>query len=703
MRSLPQAARLYLAGLWCTALLLSLGTILAYPLHAIQPVDILSSLIFAGMLMVGDLTAFEVEDDRVLSITMALLIAGATALSWPLMLGVVIVGTVSAALARDISWWQMISIIAVRMISVVIAAGIALIHQHPSIPRPGAGALSDSALTPLLNLPYTTLLSLIALLLTGAIVYAVERIAEGGLVIFAEGKPLRQAIRFRTDELRWHVLMLAPLGGLLATLWNINGFAFMLGIVPVVVLQTAFRSQGELVRYSTAVQNLAANSSALSNKLERLQSLMVALISTRDVPVMLEMLCNQLAVLMSASNGWVVLLDDLQQPTMVAAYNLPIPVDGSGPFPVPFPKSYETVLSRQRVMMFTDRHIQTLAPFAELTQNIYWNALVCIPLVEEKRVMGAICLTFPEIRGLSEDEQRVLMTFARQAATVLQNARLFRKVQESQAELIQSSKLAAVGTFAAGIAHEFNNLLAGMLGYAQLGLASPEDETKNESLKVVVDTCKRGKSITGSLLTFARRQEPRREMADLYDAVQGTLTLMEIELRKHRVKVERKINPVPLTICDAGQISQVFLNFLTNARDAMKPDGGTLTVHLSSDDQRITLAVSDTGCGIPELDPRQDLRALRHHQGRPGRQRHPRHRPRPLGVLRHREEPRRRLRGGQRARQGHDDDHPPADRGERPGGRSPCRRRAGARGAAQPEPAGGRRRYLDQQVAPGPA
>ncbi|MBX0330334.1 response regulator [Oscillochloris sp. ZM17-4] len=589
MRALPQAARRYLVGLWCTALLFALGASLVYPSRPIQLIDILSALIFAGMLMVGDLTSFEIEDDRAISITMALLIAGVTAINWPLMFGVVIVGTASAALARDISWWQMASIIAVRTISVVIASEIALLHLSDGFFEPGVG-----------NLPYTTLTALIALLLTGAILYAVERIAEGGLAIFAEGKPLRQAMRFRNDEVRWHVLMLAPLGGLLATLWEINGFAFMLGIVPVVVLQNAFRSQGELLRYSTAVQNLAADSSALSNKLERLQGLMVALISTRDVPAMLELLCDRLAVLMSASNGWVVLLDDLQQPVMVAAYNLPIPVDGSGPFPVPFPKSYETVLGRQRVMMFTDQHTQTLAPLPELTQNIYWNALVCIPLVEEKRVMGAICLTFPEIRGLSEDEQRVLMTFARQAATVIQNARLFRKVQESQAELIQSSKLAAVGTFAAGIAHEFNNLLAGMLGYAQLGLASPDDETKNESLKVVVDTCKRGKSITGSLLTFGRRQEPRRELADIYDAVQGTLTLMEIELRKHNIKVERKISPVPLTICDSGQISQVFLNFLTNARDAMKPAGGTLTVRLISDDQRITLAVSDTGCGIPD-------------------------------------------------------------------------------------------------------
>jgi two-component system, NtrC family, sensor kinase len=64
--------------------------------------------------------------------------------------------------------------------------------------------------------------------------------------------------------------------------------------------------------------------------------------------------------------------------------------------------------------------------------------------------------------------------------------------------------------------------------------------------------------------------------------------------------VERNINPVPFTICDAGQISQVFLNLLTNARDAMKPDGGTLAVTLDNDEKQIRLSVHDTGSGIPE-------------------------------------------------------------------------------------------------------
>jgi two-component system, NtrC family, sensor kinase len=299
-------------------------------------------------------------------------------------------------------------------------------------------------------------------------------------------------------------------------------------------------------------------------------------------------------------NGWVVLLNDEQQPVLVAWHNLPVAPEGNGPYIVPMPQKYAAVLARQRVFLFTDQRVQTLAPLEPLTEGQFWEALIFIPLVDEKRVMGAICLTFPDMRGLTESEQRILSAFARQASMVIENARLFRTVQESQAELVQSSKLAAVGTFAAGIAHEFNNLLAGMLGYAQLGLATDEADTKNESLKVVVDTCKRGKSITSSLLTFSRRQAPRRELADIYEAVQGTLTLMEIELKKFNIAVERMINPVPMTICDAGQISQVFLNLLTNARDAMKPDGGTLTVTLDNDDKTIILSVSDTGSGIPE-------------------------------------------------------------------------------------------------------
>lgn len=588
MRALSWPAQLYLAGLWFIALVVAIGAPGVQWRPPAAP-ELLAALIFAALLMVADLTAFEMDNGRIVSIAVAVLIGALTSLSWPLLLGAIVLGTLCAALARDLEWWKLLSTVAVRWLAVAAGVALASFHAGTWIRDPQGGIM-----------PYTSVQALVALLITGGVFYLVERGAVALLGRLNEGTPLSEGLRPRRDELTWYVLLLAPLGGLLALLWQINGIAIALGIVPMVLLQNALRNQSELTRYSNELRAMADDSTALSERLERLQSLMVALITSRDVPTMLQVLVDRLAGQMNAANGWVVLLDDQQVPQLVAAYNLPLAATGPDPVPVPLPKSYEAVLSRERVVMFTDQHTQTLAPLPELTQGVYWNALVCIPLVDDQRVMGAVCLTFAEIRGLSEDEQRVLMAFARQAATVIANARLFRRLQESQAELIQSSKLAAVGTFAAGIAHEFNNLLGGMLGYAQLGLGSTDEETRSEALKVVVDTCKRGKSITGSLLTFARRQEPHRELADLYDAVQGTLTLMEIELRKHHIQVVRDLHPVPPTICDAGQLAQVFLNLLTNARDAMKPQGGTLTVSLHGDERMIVLTVRDTGSGIPD-------------------------------------------------------------------------------------------------------
>jgi signal transduction histidine kinase len=222
-----------------------------------------------------------------------------------------------------------------------------------------------------------------------------------------------------------------------------------------------------------------------------------------------------------------------------------------------------------------------------------------IPLIGEQGVLGVICLAFDRLRGLEADEQRVLTSFARQAATVIENVRLFDELNRKQDELIQSSKLAAVGTFAAGIAHEFNNLLAGMLGHAELGYRISDLEEKNRSLDVVIQSCRRGRSITQGLLTFARRREHKRQLVDVAAAIDETLMLVDVDLRKSHIEIIREIDMVTPTVCDLGQIAQVVLNLVTNARDAMKPHGGTLTIGLCEREGAIEIRVGDTGCGIP--------------------------------------------------------------------------------------------------------
>jgi len=172
-------------------------------------------------------------------------------------------------------------------------------------------------------------------------------------------------------------------------------------------------------------------------------------------------------------------------------------------------------------------------------------------------------------------------------------------------ELIRSSKLASLGTLAAGIAHEFNNILTAMLGYAELGLITKDLEKMKKALEVVVKSSARAKSITDNLLTFARKHESKREYANIRDAVDTSIALVKREFEKDNIRIIRKFSKVSKTFCDVGQISHVCLNLLTNARDAMRPKGGKLIVELRNRDGYIELKFIDTGCGIsPKLKER---------------------------------------------------------------------------------------------------
>lgn len=588
MQTVPLPLRGSLIGLVGAAVLVGvISTLLAPPI----PLD-LAAWLAATLFAVG-LTIFEAltivrQNDRPLAVTLVLLIAGMIILPWPLFLLAVAIGAIAGSLARAMSWWQAVALAAVRWIA--LTAGSVVLMIFVQQPIYGANVASPAALFGLIG--------------SGLVIYLIDRLASASLAVPLTGKQLSEVFQLRLDDASWYALIFAPLGGMLAILWQQEIWAFALGIAPLAMVQISLRRQHKLEEALTIAdtQLRSANERllTLSRQSDHLQSLVVSLMTSRDVPTMLNLLGEQLSALMEADSAWVTLYDEQGRLQLVASHHLPAPTAGLGPQPIPLPHSYETALERRRVTLFTDQHVQSLGPVPVLTQQSPWQAIILLPLLDEQQPLGAVCLAFETVRGLKEEEQRLLAAFARYAAAVIHNARLFRRWQESQSELGRSAKLAAVGTFAASIAHEFNNLLSGMLGYAQLGLADDDVEMKNEALKVVLDTCKRGRSITGSLLTFARRRDSRRELSDLREVVEGTLTLMEIDLRKHSVRVVRQIEMVPPTICDAGQISQVFLNLLTNARDAMKPKGGTLTVTLKAEGEWIMLQVADTGCGIPE-------------------------------------------------------------------------------------------------------
>ncbi|MBC8075103.1 MAG: response regulator [Chloroflexales bacterium] len=602
MRARPPVAQRYLIGLWSGALLLAAVTVLSLPLAPLSVAQIAAAAAFALLLDIADLLTLHYEADRPVALAQAPIIACVSVLFWPLPLLTIAVGMLATALAHPAPRWRTLTTFAMRIIVTSLLGVIA------ALTLPAGGT------------PFTTPLAFGGLVAMGVVAYGAEHLLETLLALFskpltAEGTHLLKAVRAgwtgRLGGLGRHMLVVVPLGGLLALLWSLGPWAFMLGLAPALVAYWSFSSRHQLADVSRRLATLSTKATEQDRKLSSLQNLATTLIATRDIRALPHTLCDRLAALLGAPGGWVVLHDDdpnqpeglllVARTGRTAAGSDAGATELSQPLPATIARGYDTVLNRRRVVLFTDQHVQSLAPAGD---EVLWQSLIVIPLlIEEDQQMtpiGAICLAFDQQRGLAEEEQRLLRSFGRQAALAVQNARLFRQLRESQAELIRSSQLAAVGTFAAGIAHEFNNLLAGMIGYAQLGLSTTNPDEKDESLRVVVDACRRGKSVTGSLLTFARRQQAQRTPADIGEAVTGTLTLMEIELRQNDIKVLRRIEPVPQTVCDVGQLAQVFLNLLTNARDAMKPDGGTLTVELGERGGTITLAVEDTGCGIPD-------------------------------------------------------------------------------------------------------
>jgi len=176
-----------------------------------------------------------------------------------------------------------------------------------------------------------------------------------------------------------------------------------------------------------------------------------------------------------------------------------------------------------------------------------------------------------------------------------------RELRELQAQLIQAEKMASLGKLAAGVAHEINNPLGGIMMYSHLLLEdTPESDSRWENLGKITELAKRSKKIVKNLLDFARQSEPHAESHNINDILEGILTILEKQVLFHNITVIRKFQPhLPEVMVDAGEIQQVFMNMIINAAEAMEGHG-KLTLETSSDQQKqwVICRIIDTGCGI---------------------------------------------------------------------------------------------------------
>jgi signal transduction histidine kinase len=168
-------------------------------------------------------------------------------------------------------------------------------------------------------------------------------------------------------------------------------------------------------------------------------------------------------------------------------------------------------------------------------------------------------------------------------------------------QLLRAQRLSSVGTLASSVAHEFNNILTTIINYAKLGLKPDGTEaTRTQSLEKILKGSQRAATIISSMLGFARNQSTSREATDLVALVEEVLILTEKDLSKHQVQVEKKFQGRPKAPVIRGQIEQILINLIINARQAM-PRGGRLTIEVRDNLQThmAEIHISDTGVGIP--------------------------------------------------------------------------------------------------------
>jgi two-component system NtrC family sensor kinase len=160
---------------------------------------------------------------------------------------------------------------------------------------------------------------------------------------------------------------------------------------------------------------------------------------------------------------------------------------------------------------------------------------------------------------------------------------MIKKLDETRLQLVQSDKMASLGKLAAGVAHEINNPLTGVLTYSSFLLKRTKDNPQmQEDLNVIVRETMRSREIVKGLLDFARQSAPKKSIINLYDVIKRAEAVVHNQLKFNKVSIDLKTDEnLPEITADANQIQQVFLNLFINAIDAIGSNGGTITINAS--------------------------------------------------------------------------------------------------------------------------
>lgn len=387
--------------------------------------------------------------------------------------------------------------------------------------------------------------------------------------------------------------------------------------------------EGNIERYQGFVLDITEKKHAeeeirrRNRELNALNAMAVIATQTFDLDEILNLTLRQVISLLGAEAGSVFLAEADNRFRRRADWGQRV-TDRKRFSDIHFPEGFGDLVMRSRAEVLTAEYLphlpQTVSEFVR-DAGAGEGSSIWVVLWGKDNPVGLMGIRRGESREYTSNDESLLVAIGRQLSTTIEKVRLYEEtskayddLRRAQEQLLQSEKMSAIGQLIAGVAHELNNPLTAILGYAQL-LESENLEAKaKEYVSKIFKQGQRTHRVVQNLLSFARQRKPEREQFDVVKVLEEALLLRDYDIKVGNINVERAIEAdIPAVFGDPHQLEQVFLNVINNALDAMAEDDDeekeegaresqehNFKVSVSSQKNSVVLEFQDSGPGIKE-------------------------------------------------------------------------------------------------------
>jgi PAS domain S-box-containing protein len=348
-----------------------------------------------------------------------------------------------------------------------------------------------------------------------------------------------------------------------------------------------------------------------NRELNALNAMAVVAAQSFDLDEILNLTLRQVVTLFGAESGTVYLGDTDSPIYRRRASWGPRSREKGRPSEISFPEGFGDLVIRSRAEVVTSEYLPHLPPnVAEFLRSDSDRTWIWVLFWAKDSPVGLMGLCSHLGYQYSSNDENLMVAISRQLATTIEKVRLYEEtcrayedLRKTQEQLLQSEKMSAVGQLIAGVAHELNNPLTAILGYAQLLETEGLNPRAQDFVSKLFKQAQRTHRVVQNLLSFARQRKPQRDEVDIRRVLEETLTLRDYDLKSNNIQVHTELPAEPaMVVADPHQIEQVFLNIINNAVDAILETGGTgaLKIRITSQNGHVSTQFIDDGAGIKD-------------------------------------------------------------------------------------------------------